>query len=113
MRPIKFRWKSIEIWEWLYWDLWRRQQNGQGTIYTFITHNWGRIERVDPETVWQFTWLLDKNGKEIYENCIIDDTYEVIFIFPWYVLKNIYNGDITNFQNYEWQIEITREYKEL
>lgn len=56
----------------------------QGTIYTFITHNWGWFERVDPDTVWQFTWLLDKNGKEIYEGDIYHQwDKRILYIVEW------------------------------
>ena len=61
----------------------------------------------------QFTWLLDKNWKEIYEECEIDDVYTVKYEAPCYVLQNIYNGDIINFNKYDWELKITREYKEL
>lgn len=74
---------------------------------------WWYIDGYEDCELMQFTWLYDKNWKEIYEKSVIDNDYEVNFIFPWYILKNIYNGDIITFQNYEWQLQITKEYSEL
>lgn len=70
-REIKFRGKSEEAWEWFYWDLWRREQNGRWDISWFITCLGGRVEEVTPETVGEFTWLKDNLWKEIYEGDII------------------------------------------
>lgn len=59
----------------------------------------------------QYTGLHDKNGKEIYENMIINNEYIVVYDFCKFVLKNIKNGNITDFKK-DGVYEITREYFE-
>jgi len=75
---------------------------------------WDELQNI---TLSQFTGLLDKNGKEIYEKMEIDNKFIVDFQNGSYILRNISNNNIIYFYDYikqnEKLPEITREYSEI
>ena len=81
---------------------------------TYIQGWNGAKFKVIPETVGQFTGLHDKNGKEIYEQMELNNTFIIKWLNFRYVL--FYISDLTIFKeifDYENKLEITGEYTEL
>lgn len=69
-REIEFRGKRLDNDEWMYGDL---IHDNQGGCYVYPLDSLGLFveNKVDDNTVGQFTGMTDKNGKEIYEGDIV------------------------------------------
>lgn len=85
MRKILFRGKRVDDGEWIYGDLIHRQVwSTQLTIIRVSDDGFDHYEEfeVKPETVSQFTGLVDKYGKKIFTGDIIRYCDEDCYYYP-------------------------------
>ncbi len=82
----------------------------------FFTTPLGYMSIDNPRESQQFTGLLDRLDKEIYELMEINNKYKVEYKTPQYILTNISNGEMLSLEEViknEYELTITKEYTEI
>ena len=97
-------WEPIELKKLLSYLLFQSMPNSDG--YTALKDHFKDMVMLES------TGLLDKNGKEIYENMEINNKYKVIYDPPTFCLQDILSGDILLFKKGDCY-EITGEFIEI
>lgn len=79
-REILFKGKRVDNGEWIFGDLIQNDKHTSIRLKTYRANNGWLTYEVNPETVCQFTGLLDKNGNKIFEwdICIVESTFSLV-----------------------------------
>jgi hypothetical protein len=81
-REIKFRAKRIDNGKWVYGFFILEDCNGGSYIHWTDADKTKRAALVAADTVWQFTGLKDKNGKDGYHKDIVS-AGKKLYIIEW------------------------------
>lgn len=70
-REILFRGKRMDNGKWVEGNLLRTDDDGTCIIQNHVPHHLLKNYEVDPKTVCQYTGLIDRDGRKIFEGDIV------------------------------------------